>query len=441
MYRFVLLAVAACSHPAPLADAGESSSDAAEPAADAAELDATQAKINQARAHISKVFVLVKENRTFDHYFGDLPGADTSLVANTTAHGAVPLTAMSGAMSAEDHGHDSAMTAWNGGAMNGWDLLADYPANRLTYYPGELPSDPLYPYHQLAKSYAILDHFHTEILGPSIPNHLSIVSGLAEVYDNCNGCTIGCAGTGVAPVLDTSCMPTTKSACFAEKSVVDLLPLGSWRGYGGKTGGGQIQSPLLNFQTTYAKIDASHLRADTALLADLRASDLAEVTFVDYIKAACDADGEVPGSGKCSEEPGADPCYGENWTTNVIAAIAAANGGKTWYDPATGKGAVILVTWDDWGGVYDHVAPQTVCNGYSQGMRVPMLVISPFAKTGVVSAGASFGAIPRLVEDVFANSTRLGGASRDMSDGDLLAAFDFSQPAKPAPVSRFATCQ
>jgi phospholipase C len=101
---------------------------------------------------------------------------------------------------------------------------------------------------------------------------------------------------------------------------------------------------------------------------------------------------------------------------------------------------VILVTWDDWGGVFDHAAPTPVCASYSQGMRVPMLVISPFAKSGVIATPTSFGAIPRLIEDVFANSTRLGGASRDVSDGDLLTALDFAQTPKSAPRQVFATC-
>src|SRR5262249_40490841 len=131
---------------------------------------------------------------------------------------------------------------------------------------------------------------------------------------------------------------------------------------------------------------------------------------------------------------------GENWTTNVIAAIAGSNHGTTWYDPATRKGVAILVTWDDWGGVFDHAVPQPGCGGYSQGMRVPLLVISPFAKTGLVTTPASFGAIPRLIEDVFASSVRLGGESRDVSDGDLLTAFDFAQAPKARPTAVFAAC-
>jgi len=170
-----------------------------EPPTDAAELDLTQTKIDQARAHIDKIFVLVKENRTFDHYFGDFPGANTSLVARTS-QGRMPLTAKTGAMSAEGHTHAQAVTAWDGGRMDGW-LSLPSSADRLSYYPGEAMGDPTYPYHQLAKSYALLDHFHTEMLGPSIPNHIAVVSGLAQVYDNCTGCTIGCEGSATAPIV------------------------------------------------------------------------------------------------------------------------------------------------------------------------------------------------------------------------------------------------
>jgi phospholipase C len=101
------------------------------------------------------------------------------------------------------------------------------------------------------------------------------------------------------------------------------------------------------------------------------------------------------------------------------------------------------VTWDDWGGFYDHVVPPKVdVNGY--GLRVPGLLISPYAKRGLVDHQAlSFDAYMKLVEDLFLGGQRVDPATDGRPDrrpivrenaailGDLLDEFDFSQPPRP----------
>jgi phospholipase C len=110
--------------------------------------------------------------------------------------------------------------------------------------------------------------------------------------------------------------------------------------------------------------------------------------------------------------------------------------------PAWGSTAIFL-TWDDWGGFYDHVVPPTVdVNGY--GLRVPAIVISPYAKRGYIDHQTlSFDAYLKFIEDDFLSGQRLDPSTDGRPDGrptvredvpilgDLTTDFDFTQPPRP----------
>jgi phospholipase C len=137
-----------------------------------------------------------------------------------------------------------------------------------------------------------------------------------------------------------------------------------------------------------------------------------------------------------SDHPPANLATGQAYVTNLINTIMR---GPDWDSTA------IFLAWDDWGGFYDHVVPPQVDqNGY--GLRVPALVISPYAKQGYIDHQTlSFDAYNKFIEDDFLGGARLDPATDGRPDprpdvredvkilGDLLADFDFNQPPR-APV-------
>jgi phospholipase C len=139
-----------------------------------------------------------------------------------------------------------------------------------------------------------------------------------------------------------------------------------------------------------------------------------------------------------SDHPPANIQAGQTWVTRLVSA---AMQGPDWSSTA------IFLTWDDWGGFYDHVVPPTVdANGY--GLRVPGLVISPYARQGYVDHQTlSFDAYAKFIEDDFLGGQRLDPQTDGRADprpdvrenapvlGNLVADFDFTQsPRPPAPL-------
>jgi phospholipase C len=141
----------------------------------------------------------------------------------------------------------------------------------------------------------------------------------------------------------------------------------------------------------------------------------------------------VPNS-RYSDHPPARVSDGQFWVTALVNAVMR---GPQW------KSSAIFVAWDDWGGFYDHVVPPIV-DGNGYGLRVPGLVISPYAKRGYVDHQTlSFDAYIKFIEDRFLSSQRLDPKTDGRPDprptvrenvrilGDLRKDFDFSQPPRP----------
>jgi phospholipase C len=130
-----------------------------------------------------------------------------------------------------------------------------------------------------------------------------------------------------------------------------------------------------------------------------------------------------------SEHPQYNFCLGENWSTRVIDAVMRS---PMWENTA------IFITWDDYGGFYDHVAPPQV-DGFGFGIRVPLLLISPYALRGEVDHHlGEFSSVLRFIED---NWGLVQLTDRDRDAENLSYDFDFSQkPAPPDPLPLRTDC-
>jgi phospholipase C len=129
-----------------------------------------------------------------------------------------------------------------------------------------------------------------------------------------------------------------------------------------------------------------------------------------------------------SEHPPTSMCVGENWTVRVLNALMRS--------PEWSSTAVVL-TWDDFGGFYDHVAPPHV-DLYGLGPRVPALIISPYARPGYIDhTGYEFASVLRFIETIFDVPPL---TMRDATSNDMLGAFDFSQPPLPPLIQHQRHC-
>jgi phospholipase C len=174
-------------------------------------------------------------------------------------------------------------------------------------------------------------------------------------------------------------------------------------------------------------VRAAHYGTYAQLHIDLTTGTQANFTHIDVSSAPNGA----------SEHPPNAPCEGENFTVNIINEIMT---GPHWNETA------IVLTWDDFGGWYDHVKPavETLANGkfFNAGFRVPALVISPYAKTKVVKTLTEHASVPRLVEELWGlpMMSDTDPNARDGRVGSMMDAFDFTQTPKAPLVLTTRTC-
>jgi len=129
-----------------------------------------------------------------------------------------------------------------------------------------------------------------------------------------------------------------------------------------------------------------------------------------------------------SERPPASVCTGENWTVQMLNALMR---GPDWSSTA------VFLTWDDFGGFYDHVTPQQL-DSFGLGFRVPLLVISPYAKKGYIDhTPYEFSSMLRFAEDILGLAPL---TKRDKGANNMFNAFDFTQKPRVPLVLRQRAC-
>ncbi|MEO8476168.1 MAG: alkaline phosphatase family protein [Actinomycetota bacterium] len=426
-----ILMAAACTtapaEPVPAAsrDATTSPSPVVSTPSDAAIVDASAFST---RWPIKHVVFLIKENRTFDNLFGRFPGSNgtTTGMDNGVRRS---LTRGTDQATLEDipHCYECALAAWNGGAMDGFNQTE--AADRWAYT--QLHKDQLPNYWAWARSNVLFDHVFASAQGPSFPNHLyTIAAQSGGVHDNprrkpgLGSLTFGCDAPAeqLVEVVDSEGVTKMVPPCFDFLTEGDLLRRAGipWSYYAAQEDQkGYIWSAYsaIRRYREHPKVWQQHMFPVDRVIDDIRAGKLPPVTWI------------TPRF-ELSEHPEYNFCHGENWSTKVIDAIMRS---PMWKDTA------IFLTWDDYGGFYDHVPPPQV-DDFGFGIRVPMMVISPYAVDGKVSHElGEFSSVLRFIED----NWRLSKLThRDRDATPMLSAFDFTQPPRdPQPLPLRDDCK
>jgi phospholipase C len=455
---------------------------------------------------INHVIVIDQENRSVDNLFGSnspnnqfyLPGLDVSTTGQaytivkkkknvfSVQSISIPLASDlgKGDSSAEydyDIGHDhlvwqiecdapSKIDPSNMCAMDGFNRVKPkcdtgtaasgcpgtaYPAYSYVQY------QDVAPYFQIASQYGYANYFFQTNQGSSFPAHQFIIGGTSQAGNGLEpawfaaeeqgGAGSGCLSAATASVAVvnplTQDLKTKTFPCFDHDTIVDVFAAATipvtWTYYtpGGSnpwTAPNAIQgicNPVgKNCEGPYWTKGASNGFVDPNPADVLRDIGNCNLNQVDWV---------IP-TGLESDHAAYTDGSGPSWVSSIINAVG--------YSPCTDlvngqpltywQDTVILVTWDDWGGWYDHVHPPplpaaapAIASSYAYGFRVPLLVVSAYTPAGTVdnnTAGLDFGTILKFIEEVFnlsnINSGDLGSFADQWSNGDLSDFFQFSQP-------------
>jgi uncharacterized repeat protein (TIGR01451 family) len=449
---------------------------------------------------IDHVVIIFQENRSTDNLFqglctanGGVPGCDPTgtnpaqydiASSGLTSSGtAIPLTPAAGGLITKydlGHGHYSFVEScdyqsstntclMDGADKNNCDPVADCPADPEYQY---VPASAVQPYLTMATTYVFGDHMFQTNQGSSYPAHQYIISGTSAVCvpgaSDCPGGTTSAFAVSSEPenpvprpdgsfwagclappgnkneIIDTSqASPTTAQIlitqlCYEHPTLTDLLDAAglSWKYYAPDPG--DVWTAPNTIRHMCEPTSADGLYDDTVcsgsdwtasnpnvvlegsgaqILTDIANGQLADVSWV------------IP-TGNNSDHASNPIDDGPSWVTAIVNAI----GQNTQYWGNT----VIIVAWDDWGGWYDHVPPPDIRDSNEYGFRVPLIVISAYAKPAYIShVTHDFGSILKFVESTFSlGEINPGVGYADSRSDDLSDCFNFNQsPLVFTPIS------
>jgi phospholipase C len=391
-------------------------------------------------------------------------GADIASSGLNSSGATIPLTATPLGIDYDlDHKHSAFVAMYDGGKMDGADKVTAYNASTPNPQFKYVQASDVGPYFKMAEQYTFGDRMFQTNQGPSFPAHQFIISGTSAptatsnlfAAENPKG-GAGCAatpGSTVAMIDPDGNESSSAYPCFEHPALTDELDAKglSWRYY----------TPNVD-----AKVGTWNANPGGIWIGPYA------------IQHLC---------GPNATPPNATACVGSNWVSNVVlytpqnpapiltdilnnrlpavswvipagqnsdhASVTTTTGGPSWVASIVNaigtssywSNTAIIITWDDWGGWYDHVPPPQVSlnnnnwgSGYVYGFRVPLIVVSSYAKAGYIShATHDFGSILNFIEQVF-NLPSLGFA--DAHADDLSDCFNFNQTSLqfqkiPAPMS------
>jgi phospholipase C len=398
---------------------------------------------SQPTPSIQHIVVIVQENRTPDNLFHDAnlvaEGADIASQGKNSLGDVITLAPVSLAVPYDlSHEHIAFVSMYDNGAMDGADKIKVTSCNPPA--PNCPPPNPQFQYvepsdvssyFQLAETYTFGDRMFQTNQGPSFPAHQFIISGTSapatgsdlyaaenpQPYTDDN--EVGCTAPSFISVelIDPSGSESSQTyPCFDHATLTDQLDAKqiTWKYYSPVPGGiwtapnaiKHMCEPSSGATPQCTGSDwTNHVVLQSAqVLTDVANGQLAAVTWV------------IP-TGASSDHASINDGTGPSWVASVVNAIGNS---PYWANTA------IIITWDDWGGWYDHVAP-SIYNSYEYGFRVPLIVVSPYAKPKYVShVKHDFGSILKFIETTFGLST-VDPTYADARADDLSDCFDFTQ--------------
>jgi len=379
---------------------------------------------------INHVVFLIKENRSFDNMFGAFNPKYGSKSCQLSTGQTVPIARAPDRYEHDiDHEWAAAIQGIDGGKMDQFDLIAagtstagDSNGDLLTCSQFTLADIP--NYFKYAHDFALAANMFSSLHGPSFPNHLyTIAADSFGVIDNpfhqLNTYSWGCDAPNTegdqeqVRILQPNGVITEQFPCFSSVNTMaqTLDNAGvSWKYYAPpSTDPGYIWSTFNAISEVRYGSDWNNVVDTSNFISDVQANTLPSVSWI-----------ITPWWQ--SEHPNASTCEGENSTVTQLNALM--NNPTLWASTA------VFLIWDDFGGDYDHVAPPPV-DVFGLGPRVPLLIISPYARKGYVSTTQyEFSSVLKFIEERFGLPAL---SDRDANANDMTDSFNFDQ--KPlAPV-------
>jgi len=361
------------------------------------------------------VFIL-KENHTFDNYFGKFPGAEGATSGTISTGQVVPLSHMADtSVSGLCNSWNCGLQAIDGGKMDQFDLIY---GGALTAYT-QLNEQDIPNYWAYARQFVLGDHFFTSEHGPSLPNDFYTIAAqsggvISNISDSGPGPPV-CGGdnTATVQVLDGNGNITNQFPCFDFQTLADRIQSAglTWKFY---SDGTVTVFNLINHIGNTPEFK-DHLASSAQFAIDAQTGQLPNMSWV------------IPALG-ADEHPQNSICAGENWTVNTMNALMQ---GPAWNSTA------VFIAWDDFGGFYDHVPPPAF-DQFGIGPRAPLLIISPYAKPGYISHTIyEHSSILKFVEARYQFQPL---SSRDTMASDMQDSFDFNQTPQPPLILQPRSC-
>jgi phospholipase C len=377
---------------------------------------------------IKRAIYLMLENRSFDNIFGRFPGVNgaTTGVNHGKEQALIPCPDwLPGDL---PHDRAAALDCLNGGKLDGfsggkWGAVYGYSQ----FDEPQIPN-----YYQWAREYAISDNFFASALGPSYPNHYYFIAGQSggtidnpeniqsDVKRDKDGNVLavykswGCDAMGddvFVFVKDQQGNLSKHDSCFTFGTVGEQLSAANldWAYYSAVWGQSGYFWNAYNGIHDVFHDEAywhAHMRPVDRLIGDIEADRLPSVTWI------------TPRF-ELSDHPPYSTSFSHNWVTDIVNAVMQSD---SWEHTA------IFLTWDEWGGFYDHVMPHAV-DDVGMGFRVPLLTISPYTRRGLIDDELGEFSTPlRFIADNWGLKPL---TPRIAKTHNMEHVFDFSKPPRP----------